>query len=117
MSPRPCHIVLCHVHWQKHQVFDQAVFGPLWRMQCIVTQLCCSTPRTKQDQAITAGEISRFAPPEPNMHLLPQQVLAVAIGNCQILRFKLNMSKLIRLHHGPISFSEWVGPVLVMNLQ
>jgi hypothetical protein len=28
------------------------------------------------------GEISKFEPPEPNMHLLPQQVLAVAIGNC-----------------------------------
>jgi len=47
---------------------------------------CCSTPRTKQDQAVTVGEISRFAPPEPNMCLLPQQVLAVAIGNCPYIK-------------------------------
>ena len=71
---------------------------------------CCSTPRIKQDHAIMVSEISRFVPPEPNMCLLPQQVLAVAIGNCPNIKVQnKNVQTLKIMSHGPISFSEWVG--------
>jgi len=53
-----------------------------------------STLSTKQDQAITVSEISRFAPPEPNMHL-PQQVLTVAIGNCPNIKVQ---TKYVQAH-------------------
>ena len=49
-------------------------------------------------------------PPEPNMRLPPQQVLAVAIGNCRNIKVQ---TKHVQTHkimsRGPISFSEWVG--------
>jgi hypothetical protein len=42
---------------------------------------CHSSLRTKQDHIIMVGEISGSVLPELNMCLLPQQVLAVGIGN------------------------------------
>ena len=71
---------------------------------------CCSALRTKQDHAITVSEISRFVPPEPNMHLPPQQVLVVAIGNCPNIKVQNKHVQTLKImSRGPISFSEWVG--------
>jgi hypothetical protein len=63
-------------------------------------------------------EISKFVPPEPNMRLPPQQVLAVAIGNCPNIKVQ---NKHVQTHkimsRGPISFSEWVGVCLLGGFQ
>ena len=60
------------------------------------------------------NKITSFAP-QPNMHLPPQQVLAVAKGNCPKIRFKwsnkwlIAVADSIKLCCWLISFSEWVG--------
>ena len=97
--------------------FDWAGIFELYVVRYFYCSGCCSALRTKQDHTVMVGEISRCVPPEPNIHLPPQQVLAVAIGNCPNIKVQNKHVQTFKIMScGPISFSEWVG-VWVIRLQ
>ena len=97
--------------------FDRAGIFELYVVRYSYCLGCCSALRTKQDHAVMVSEISRFVPPEPNMRLLPQQVLAVAIGNCPNIKVQDKHVQTFKIMScEPISFIEWVGVCLSRGL-